>query len=104
MPLSIQKRKDNAKSFLQIDEQGVQDIFSLVDECKRHSFDPEKQIPRTLKTDAYALEELVNSSQSTYENGDALLQDQINTQLISKSKSLFDPYIPKEQLENILKL
>ena len=97
MPLSIQKRKDNAKSFLQIDEQGVQDIFSLVDECKRHSFDPEKQIPRTLKTDAYALEELVNDFESAYEDGYALVQVTVITRLISISTLLIDSFPKKKQ-------
>ena len=97
MPLSIQKRKDNTKSFLQIDEQGVQDIFSLVDECKRHSFDPEKQIPRTLKTDAYALEELVNDFESAYEDGYALVQVTVITRLISISTLLIDSFPKKKQ-------
>ena len=84
------------KFCLQIDEKGVYDIVSLGDECKHNSFDPENQNPQTLQTGAYALEELVNNFESAYEDGEALVQDSINFRLISKSKSLFDPY-PKEK-------
>ena len=97
MPLGKHKRRDNAKSFLQIDEQGAQDIVSLVDECKRHSFDSEKQIPRTLKTDAYALEELVNDFESAYEDGYALVQVTVITRLISISTLLMDSFPKKKQ-------
>ena len=83
------------KFCLQIDEKGVYDIVSLGHECKHNSFDPENQNPQTLQTGAYALEELVNNFKSAYEDGEALVQDSINTRLISKSKSLFDPYLKK---------
>ena len=66
--------------------------------AKINSFDPENQNPQTLQTGAYALEELVNDFESAYEDGEALLEDSINTQLISKSKSLFNLY-PKEKLK-----
>ena len=78
------------KSRLQIDGKCVQDIFKLVGEW--NLFDPENQNLRTLQIGAYASEELVNGFESGYENGDALVLDSINTRLISKSKSLFDPY------------
>ena len=78
------------KSRLQIDEQCVQDIVTLVGEW--NLFDPENQNLWTLQIGAYASEELVNGFESAYENGDALVLDSINTRLISKSKSLFDPY------------
>ena len=78
------------KSRLQIDGKCVQDIFKLVGEW--NPFDPENQNLRTLQIGAYASEELFNGFESGYENGDALVLDSINTRLISKSKSLFDPY------------
>ena len=78
------------KSPLQIDEQCVHDIVTLVGEW--NLFDPENQNLSTLQIGAYASEELVNGFESAYENGDALVLDSINTRLISKSKSLFDPY------------
>ena len=77
-------------SRLQIDGKCVQDIVTLVGEW--NPFDPENQNLRTLQIGAYASEELVNGFESGYENGDALVLDSINTRLISKSKSLFDPY------------
>ena len=86
------KHKDNVKSRLQIDEQCIQDIVTLVDIWKCNPFDPENQNLRTLQTGAYASEGLVNDFESAYEDGDALVEDSINTRLISKSKSLFDPY------------
>ena len=55
-------------------------------------FDSENQNLRPLQTAAHASEELVNDFKSAYEDGDALLKDSINTQLISKSRPLFDPY------------
>ena len=64
---------------------------SLVDEWKCNPFDPENQNLGTLQTGAYASEELVNDFESPYEDGDTLVQDSVNTRLISKSKSLFDP-------------
>ena len=78
---SKQKRKDNAKSRLRIDEQWGQDLVSLVDEWKCNTFDPENQNLRTLQTATYI-----------YEDSDVLAQHSVNTWLISKSKSLFDPY------------
>ena len=100
---SKNKHKDNVKSRLQIDEQCVQDIVTLVDEWKYNPFDPENQSLWTLQTGAYASEELVNDFESAYENGDALVQDSINTRLISKSKSLFDPY-PKNNRKTFVHL
>ena len=46
-------------------------------------FDSENQNLRPLQTAAHASEELVNDFKSAYEDGDALLKDSINTQLIS---------------------
>ena len=83
------KHKDNVKSRLQIDEQCIQGIVTLVDIRKCN---PENQNLRTLQTGAYASEELVNDFESAYEDVDALVEDSINTRLISKSKFLFDPY------------
>ena len=100
---SKNKHKDNVKSRLQIDEQCVQDIVTLVDEWKYNPFDPENQNLRTLQTGAYASEELVNNFESAYEDGDALVQDSISTRLISKSKSLFDPY-PKNNRKTFVNL
>ena len=48
------KHKDNVKSRLQIDEQCIQDIVTLVDIWKCNPFDPENQNLRTLQTGAYA--------------------------------------------------
>ena len=81
------KQKGNVKSRLRIYKPCVQDILSLVDEWKCNSFDPENQNLRTLQTDAYALEELVNDFESAYEDCDPLVQGSINKRLISKSKS-----------------
>ena len=100
---SKKKHKDNVKSRLQIDEQCVQDIVTLVGEWKCNPFDPENQNLRTLQTDAYASEELDNNFESAYEDGDALVQDSINNQLIFKSKSLFDPY-PKNYRKTFVNL
>ena len=80
------------KSRLRIDEQRVQDIVSQVDESKFYLFDSENQNFRTLQTGAYASEELVNDFDSAYEDDDALVQDSVDTRLISRSMSLFDPY------------
>ena len=52
------QHKDNVKSCLQIDEQCVQDIATLVDEWKCNPFDPENKNLWTLQTGAYASEEL----------------------------------------------
>ena len=46
----------------------------------------------TLQTGAHVSEELVNNLESAYEDGDALVQNSIITQLSAKSKSLFYPY------------
>ena len=89
------------KSRLQIYGKCVQDIFKLVGEW--NPFDPENQNLRTLQIGAYASEELVNGFESGYENGDALVLDSINTRLISKSKSLFDPY-PKYNTKRFVNL
>ena len=59
---------------------------------KCYLFDSENQNFRTLQTGAYASEELVNDFESAYEDDDALVQDSVNTRLISRSKLLFDPY------------
>ena len=99
---SKNKRKDNVKSRLWIDEQCVQNIVSLVDEWKCNQSDPENQNLWTLQTCALASEELVNDFESAYEDGDTLVQDSIDTQLIWKSKSLFDPY-PKNNRETFVK-
>ena len=55
------------------------------------------------ETGAYASEELVNDFKSAFEDGDVLAQDSINTRLISKSKSLFDPY-PKNNQKTFVNL
>ena len=89
---SKNKHKDNVKSRLQIDEQGVQEIATLVDEWKCNPFDPEDENLWTLQTGAYASGELANDFESDYKDDDAFVQDSINTRFISKSKSLFDPY------------
>ena len=99
---SKNKRKDNAKSRLWIDEQCVRDIVSPVYEWKCNPSDPENQNLWTLQTCALASEELVNDFESAYEDGDTLVQDSIDTQLIWKSKSLFDPY-PKNNRETFVK-
>ena len=76
------------KSRPQIDEQCLQDIFTLVDEC--NPFDPENQNLWTLQRGAYASEELINGFESAYENGDALVQDSINIRLtLNPSHYLF---------------
>ena len=77
------------KFHLRINEQCIQDIVSLVGKWKCNPFDPENQNLRRLQTGAYASKELVNDFESAYEISDAL--DSINTKLILKSKSLFDP-------------
>ena len=59
---------------------------------KCYLFDSENQNFRTLQTGGYASEELVNDFESAYEDDDALVQDSVNTRLISRSKLLFDPY------------
>ena len=97
------KHKDNVKFRLQIDEQCIQDIVTLVDIWKCNPFDPENQNLRTLQTGAHASEGLVNDFASAYEDGDALVEDSINTRLISKSKSLFDPY-PKDNRKTFTNL
>ena len=89
------------KSRPQIDEQCLQDIFTLDDEC--NPFDPENQNLWTLQRGAYASEELINGFESAYENGDALVQDSINIRLISKSKPLFVPY-PKYNRKTFINL
>ena len=94
------KHKDNVKSRLQIDEQCIQGIVTLVDIRKCN---PENQNLRTLQTGAYASEELANDFESAYEDVDALVEDSINTRLISKSKSLFDPY-PKDNRKTFTNL
>ena len=94
------KHKDNVKSRLQIDEQCIQGIVTLVDIRKCN---PENQNLRTLQTGAYASEELVNDFESAYEDVDALVEDSINTRLISKSKSLIDPY-PKDNRKTFTNL
>ena len=76
---SKHKSTDNVQSRLRIDEQCVKDIVSLFDEWKCSPFDPENQNLRTLQTDAYASEELVNDFESSYEDGDVIVQDSINT-------------------------
>ena len=73
------KRRNNVKSRLQIDELYVQDILSLVEEWKCNPFDSNNQNLRLLQTGAYALEELVNDFESANKDGDALVQDSINT-------------------------
>ena len=65
---------------LRIDEQCVQDIVSVVVEWKCNPFDPENQNPRTLQTGS---DKLVNDFESVYKDGDALVQDSVNTRLIS---------------------
>ena len=55
------------------------------------------------ETGAYASEELVNDFKSAFEDGDVIVQDSINTRLISKSKSLFDPY-PKNNQKTFVNL
>ena len=89
---SKNKHKDNKKSRLQIDEQYLQDIVPLLDEWKCNPFDPENQNFRTLQTGKYASEALVSDFESAHEDGDAFVQDSVNTPLISKSKLLFEPY------------
>ena len=90
MPLRVK-----TKSRLQIDEQCVQDNVLLVGKWKCNPFDPENQNLRRLQTGAYASKELVNGFESAYEDSDAL--DSVNTQLILKFKSLFDPYLKKKR-------
>ena len=53
--------------------------LTMVDERKCNPFDPENQILRTLHTCGYASEELVNDFDSADEDGEALIQDSINT-------------------------
>ena len=90
MPLRVK-----TKSRLRIDEQCVQDIVLLVGKWKCNPFDPENQNLRRLQTGAYASKELVNGFESAYEDSDAL--DSVNTQLILKFKSLFDPYLKNKR-------
>ena len=76
-------------------------VFSIIDwRCiflftywlSDNRFDSENQNLRPLETAAHASEELVNDFKSAYEDGDTLLKDSINTQLIWKSRPLFDLY------------
>ena len=97
---SKNKHKDNVKSRLQINEQCVQDIVTLIDEWKCNPFDPENQYLPTLQTGGYGLEELFYAFESVYEDGDALVQDSINTRLVSKS---IDPY-PKNNRKTFVNL
>ena len=53
--------------------------LTMVDERKCNPFDPENQNLRTLHTCGYASEELVNNFDSADEDGEALVQDSINT-------------------------
>ena len=75
----------------------------MVQEWKCNPFDPENQNLQTLQTGTYASEELVNGFESAYEDDDALNQDSVNTQLISKSKSLFAPY-PKNNWKTFVNI
>ena len=52
----------------------------MVVEWKCNPFDPENQNPRTLQTGS---DKLVNDFESVYKDGDALVQDSVNTRLIS---------------------
>lgn len=58
---SKNKRKDNRKSRLRIDEQSVQDIISLAFEWKYNLFDTENQNLQILQTGTYASKEAVNN-------------------------------------------